>query len=190
MRHRNAALLAFGVLALAQPTRAATVQYTDVLPLTTTNWADVASVPKFDPGLGVLTSVTLELAGHVEGSAAFESLDAQAATVTMNLAAEIEIQRPDLSTLVTVLPLATTVDNVDAFDGVIDFAGASGRSYDDLAGDDTDAFYTTAPGDLALFTGQGMIDLPAIATGASSGSGAGNLILQFGTSASAEVPQW
>ena len=178
-----------GALALAGSASAniATVQYDDTVNLASTNWNDTVSFPQFDPNLGTLLSVTFELGGHVEGSAKFESLDNAPATVTMNLAAEIDLQRPDLSSLVTVLPLAATNDNVLAFDGVIDFLGDSGRTYEDLSGDDMESSVTTDSNDLNLFTGNGTIDLPVSATGASNGSGAGNLILQFATSASASV---
>ena len=178
-----------GALALAGSASAniAIVQYDDTVNLASTNWNDTVSFPQFDPNLGTLLSVTFELGGHVEGSAKFESLDNAPATVTMNLAAEIDLQRPDLSSLVTVLPLAATNDNVLAFDGVIDFLGDSGRTYEDLSGDDMESSVTTDSNDLTLFTGNGTIDLPVSAMGASNGSGAGNLILQFATSASASV---
>ncbi|MEZ4649706.1 MAG: choice-of-anchor E domain-containing protein [Candidatus Eisenbacteria bacterium] len=178
-----------GALALAGAASAdiVNVQYSDTIALGATNWNGTVSFPQFDPVLGTLLSVTFELSGHVEGSAKFESLDASPATVTMNLAAEIDLQRPDLTSLVTVLPLVATNDNVLAFDGVIDFGGDSGRTYEGLSGDDTESSTTMNPADLALFTGNGTIDLPASAIGASTGSGAGNLILQFATSASCDV---
>ena len=84
-----------GALALAGSASAniATVQYDDTVNLASTNWNDTVSFPQFDPNLGTLLSVTFELGGHVEGSAKFESLDNAPATVTMNLAAEIDLQR-------------------------------------------------------------------------------------------------
>jgi hypothetical protein len=105
----------------------------------------------------------------------------------MNLQATITLQRPDLSTLVTVIPLAQTSDFVTAFDGSIDFGGTSGKTYSGLSGDATESNCVTDPADLALFTGTGTIVLPAKAIGTSTGSGAGNLILQFNTSASAQA---
>lgn len=158
------------------------------IPLSSTNWSDTISVPRFDPALGTLQSIEFELSGHVEGSAKFESLDAAPATVTMNLAAEIELQRPDTSVLVVAIPVVSTLDNVLAYDGSTDFLGDSGRTYAGLSGDASETQTSPPPaGDLALFTGLGHIDLPIVATGASTGSGAGNLILQFNTSALAEA---
>ena len=175
------------LIGIAGSALSATVEYTDTVDLTITNWNDSVSFPLFDPALGTLLSVSFDLGGHVEGSARFESLDAAPTTVTMNLAAEIDLQRPDLSSLVTVLPLVATSDDVSAFDGVIDFLPTSGKTYDMLSADDMESSTTTNGTDLALFTGVGSIDLPCSAHGASTGSGAGNLILQFSTSASADV---
>lgn len=188
-------LTIFGVVtivaALGLPARADTIDsisYSDSIPLSTTNWASSVSVPKFNPALGTLLSIDFTLTGYVQGSAKFESLDAQAATITMNLSASVKLHRPDLSVLAVSLPLVSTTDNATAYDGTFDFGGTSGHSYFGLSGSDT---VTTSspppPSDLVLFTGLGNITLPVDATGASNGSGAGNLILQFATDASADV---
>lgn len=178
-----------GVLIAAASVQAATVSHGPYsIALSSTNWTDSISVPQFDPGLGTLTQIDFSLSGHVEGSAKFESLDASPATVDMALKATITLQRPDLSSLVTVIPVANTSDNVAAFDGTMDFGGVSGKTYTGLSGDDVLAFSSPPPlADLALFTGLGSINLPVSATGTSIGSGAGNLITQFLTSASAEA---
>lgn len=158
------------------------------IPLSSTNWSGSINVPLFDPALGTLLGIEFHLEGHVEGTAKFESLDASPATVTMNLAAQIVLQRPDTSVLAVVLPLAQTVDNVPAFDGVIDFGGTSGKTYAGLSADDVDDAVSPPPAsDLVLFTGVGSIVLPVVATGQSNASGAGNLITQFNTSASASA---
>jgi len=171
---------------------AATVQAASIshgpfnIALSSTNWTDSISVPQFNPALGTLTQIELDLGGYVEGAARFESLDASPATVTMNLQAQIELQRPDLSVLGVVIPVASTVDNVSAFDGSIDFGGTSGKTYSNLSGSDSDTFISPPPAsDLVLFTGLGSINLPVKAMGTSFASGAGNLTTLFNTSASA-----
>jgi hypothetical protein len=181
-----AVFASLALLPLSQAT-ADTIMFSDSVALQPTNFNSSVSVPKFNPALGTLTKVIFELSGHVEGQAKFESLDAGATTISMQLAAQVKLQRPDLSSLVVAFPLAMTSDNASAFDGVMDFGGTSGKTYPALAGDDNEMSMTTAPLDLALFTGMGNIMLPVMATGASSGSGAGNLLLQFNTSASSDV---
>jgi len=164
-----------------------TISHTASLPLGTTNWSGTMSIPKFDGTPECLQSVCFQLSGHVEGAAKFESLDAGPATVNMNLQATITLQRPNGSTLVTVIPLANTVDNVTAFDDSIDFGGTSGKTYNGLSGDKVESACTMTGDDMALFSGTGNIDLPVVALGTSNGSGAGNLILQFNTTASSAV---
>lgn len=180
---------AIGVLLVpAAALQADTVSYDDTINLTATNWDSSVTIPLFNPALGTLNSIKFTLEGHVEGSAKFESLDGEPATVLMQLGANIVLKRPDLSTLVVVLPVVNTSDDVSAFDGTADFGGTSGKTYNDLVADKTES--TTSPppvSDLALFTGLGNIILPVTASGASNGSGAGNLLLQFNTAASAKV---
>jgi len=170
---------------MASSALAGTTQHEVILPLASTNWNTAINVPKHDMAEGCLDSVCVELVGHVEGSAAFESQDAAPAAIAMDLAATLTLQRPDLSTLVTTIPVASTIDSVTSFDGVIDFGGTSGKTYAALSGDQTEDSCSSSPADLLLFTGVGNIGLPVDASGTSSGSGAGNLILQFSTSASA-----
>lgn len=191
-RLNSKAMVALAVLAsvtLLPVTQATadTIMFSDSVALQPTNFNSSVTVPKFNPALGTLTKVIFELSGHVEGQAKFESLDASPTMISMQLAAQVKLQRPDLSSLVIALPLAMTMDNASAFDGTMDFGGTSGKTYPALAGDDLEMSMTTAPVDLALFTGPGNIMLPVMATGASSGSGAGNLLLQFSTSASSDV---
>jgi hypothetical protein len=185
VRTLSAGLLVLGLL--AAPVLADQVVYTASIPLSTTNWSQTMSIPKFDQAPCTLDSICFELLGHVEGTAKFESLDAAPTTVTMNLAATIKLNRPNNTPLVTCIPLVQTIDNVTAFDGVIDFGGTSGKTYTGLSGNDTESACVSSPADIALFTGPGNILLPTTAVGSSSGSGAGNLILQFATSASAGV---
>jgi len=165
-----------------------TVEFSDSIGLMTTNWNSMVTVPKFDPSLGTLLSIDFTLNGHVEGTAMYESLDAAASVITLDLQAEIELQRPDNSTIGVVIPVVQVIDNATAHDGMIDFDGSSGGTFPGLMGNDSDTFSSPPPAsDLVDFTGPGTIDLPVIATGASVATGAGNIVSQFNTSASAEV---
>ena len=187
-RAAAAAGTAFLLAVAATPASAASISYSDSIALTTTNWSDSVSIPLFDPSLGTLTSILFELNGTVQGNVQFESLDAAPSTVTTNLQAQIILQRPDLSQLVAVLPVANNVDNVTAFDSVIDFGGTSGKSYLNLMSVAGDSTVSPPPNsDLALFTGVGLINLPVVAFGQSNASGAGNLVVLFNTQAGADV---
>ena len=165
------------------------ITYTGSIPLRSVNWYDCISIPKFDPSLGSLTSIFYILHGHVEGSAAFESTNPMPSTITMNLQAQVSLLRPDSTPLITVLPLAHTVDTVPAYDGTLDYGGTSGKTYANLSADRTDCASTSLAADLALFTGPGNVSLflPVWAEGMSFGSGSGNIYLQFRTKASADA---
>jgi len=180
------ALASSALTASAQQTQ--TVCFTDSIPLQPTNWSNSVSVPKFNPNLGTLQSITFQLTGNVAGTARAESLDASATIVNTSFQASITLLRPDLTPLVIVLPLANFSDSFTAFDGVIDFAGTSGVTHANINVTDTQGFTSPPPiGDLALFTGAGNIVLPVAAQGASTATGAGNLITQFTTDAGADV---
>lgn len=157
-----------------------------------TNWNSSLTIPKFDPALGVLKSIRVDLTGHIQGSARIESHDVAPSTTTVVLEATLSLNRPDGSVLVIAVPRQPFVDNLTPFDGVDDWAGGSGRSHDNITADATESVTSPPPpSDLVLFTGPinnpGTIVLPVTARGTSSASGSGNVISQFITDASAAV---
>ncbi len=180
------ALCLVTALGAVGPAQAGTIFFSDTFAMSTTNWSGQLEIPLFDPSLGTLTGIHFFLEGNVLGNVQFESLDAEPTTVETYLQAEITLSRPDLSTIVVTTPVADNSDDVDAFDGVIDFAGPSGRSYFGLAAYASTGVDSPPPAsDLALFTGVGSIFLPIAAAGTSSATGAGNLITIFNTQAEA-----
>ena len=182
------ALAALAFASLAGSAQADTITYMDSVALQTTNFTSSVSIPLFDASLGTLTGITFTLDGSVQGTAKFESLDAAPATVTTNLGATITLTRPDASTIAVALPVVSASTNVTAFDNVIDFGGTSGRTFADQMASDSDSLMSPPPAsDLTLFTGIGNITLGVGANGNSSATGAGNLITQFATQASANV---
>jgi hypothetical protein len=179
------------VLLLAGTAQAFSVTYNYLGTMHSTNFPPpptFVTLPLFDPSIGILDSVDFSLTATVMGNASFESLDSSPATVTTHLQAQVTVQKPDLSTLAVLLPTVSHSDAVTAFDGVIDFGGTSGKSYTGISG--TDSFFdvfTSLDGALfTMFEGVGNISFPVSAIGASSGSGAGNLVLLFTTNAKAD----
>src|SRR5262245_49539211 len=59
-----------------------------------TNWSKTVNLTQFDPSLGSLNSITLEIEGHILGSIRVESLDAAPSTVTSTLKALITATPP------------------------------------------------------------------------------------------------
>lgn len=165
---------------------AASVSYTATAPLQQTYWSQILTLPQFDSALGTLDSVTLRFTGRVEGSASFESLDADPTTVKMTLGAILTLLRPDSSVILAVSPAASTTDTVSAYDGTMDLTGTSGKTYSGLWATDAQSLYLDAvTNDLSPYIGGGNLSMTATAKGNSFGSGAGNLVLLFRASASA-----
>lgn len=163
---------------------AAEVTYSDSIALTSTNWTEQLAISQFDSALGTLQSVMITLDGGVQGNGNAESLDTGATDVTLNLSAEIEASIMGAS-VGTVLPVVSTTQSLSAFDGGIDFGGTSGFASGTLSGTDSDMNTITSAFDAFIGTGDLIVDV--VAAGTSTGSGAGNLITQFATSAEATV---
>ena len=187
------AFAAAAVLVASAAAQAATVSFgtspastsTLTTGLQTTNFTSSLMLPKFDTTLGTLTSVAIDFAGSVNSTIKFESLDASAATVTGTAAATVTLTRPNNSLIASAVPTNTRSATEAAFDGAIDFAGASGAVFSNVSGTLTVPTVTlSSVSDLALFSGAGSIILPVIGTGSSTVSGPGNVVSQINTQAS------
>jgi hypothetical protein len=160
---------------------------TCTLSLQITNWSRSCSVPRFNPSLGTLESVRFEVSANINSTASVESRDMSATTVTVNVSANVTLFRPDNSTIAAVLPSTTTNTNFTAYDGTTDFAGTSGAVLPNLLASEASTITSTAPADLALFTGVGNITTPVTATGLSSFAGSANLATLVDTQAAASI---
>ena len=59
------------------------------------DWSSAVTIPKFDPSLGVLNSITFRLSGTVQGSAQSENTSTSAGNdITLNLSASLQLFRP------------------------------------------------------------------------------------------------
>jgi hypothetical protein len=146
-----------------------------------TNYNTTLTLNKYN-GPVAIDLVKITFFGIVTGTAKVESLDAQGATINYAVSADIEATGP-ASLSIVVNPVAPGVFNASAFDGSIDFGGTSGFSSGPLSDSDDDSQSFVLPLDIAAFLGAGTFDLFVDADGSSSGSGAGNLLQQFSTSA-------
>jgi hypothetical protein len=154
---------------------------------TATNWDTVLSFDRFDPALGTLTQVEVTLTGAINGDAKYESTDPNATNVTLQLAANVNLQRPNNNDILIVNPATQRMVSPGPYDGTPDFGGSSGGTLFNLTGSDSDTTVLTNPADLALFIGTGQIQLPASARGASSDNGSGNLITEYTVRAEVSV---
>ena len=95
-----------------------------------TDWQRTVTLPRFDPALGELRAVDLTIDARLDGTMGVENLAATAASLTTRLSATVAVARPGAAgaTIGTAQPAVTRTDDVAAFDGTVDHAGASGRT--------------------------------------------------------------
>ncbi len=177
-------ILASSGLATAQ----SQVCYDVQLPEIPTNWSAIATLPKFDTGLGTLQQIDITLASEFHGTIGVESLDNTGTVINSQLSVNASVMRPDMTVLVGGMPMANFSDPLGPFDGTVDFMGSSGALH--LAVNATDSVSTTSF-DTVFFSGPpgnpGTIDFPAMAVGSSTASGGGNVVTQFTVTATANV---
>ena len=185
---RSFTVAALALTAVTSASQAAVISFNDAIaPPERTNYTSSLIFGRFDPGLGRLQSVSFTLSGLVTGNIRVESEDEQPATVTENLQATVTLQRPNSSTLIVAIPVASFTDTFTAYDNVTDFSGTSGVTRNNITGTQDAAAITSTPEDLALFTGTTDIVLPISAAGTSVASGAGNIVSAFTTFAGASA---
>lgn len=174
--------LAVALAASAFAAQAATVAYSASKALATTNWTATLSLPQFDASFGTLTGVMFEYDGMVSTVFKIESLDAAASMITLNSSGALAFSGAFVDTLTAA---GSTNQALGAFDGAIDFAGASGANVGPVVG--SDAGSTAVAGPLGAYIGGGSLSVGVAGTGLSSASGAGNLLAQINTEAGANV---
>ena len=175
-----AVLFAGTVLAVAA--QAGTVSFTDSIANQTTNWTNNLTLSQFNGALGTLTSVQFLYSGNVVSVFRVESLDAAAATVSVNANGTLTFGSPVLQSLI----LANSSSQiVSAFDGTIDFGGTSG--FGPLTVSANGANNVTLLAGLGSFIGAGTYNIGVTAAGSSNATGAGNLIAQINTNAGADI---
>lgn len=142
------------------------------------------SVPKFNLPGQCLTSVCVTLTTQAFGYVGLENFDNFPKTVNSTFAAQIVLQRPDLSNLMTLTPTMSLVFPLASYDGVVDYNGSSGLTATGLSVTSANTVCLTAAPDLALFTGVGVANLPCTAVNTSTQSGANSWT--FGVQVAAE----
>lgn len=156
------------------------------IPASATGWAEDVIIDKFDPDLGLLTGVSFTTTGTLEGTASIESTSLNPGFLLATFSAVIRIFRPGEIIPITQLTPSEQFDfSAAAFDGTVDFDGPSGMTFSGISVSELSSHTSPAPlSDLDLFTGvsggvPGTIVLPVTATGTSTATGVGNLVVQI-----------
>ena len=119
--------LAASIAASSAPASANQTSHSFSFPLQQVPWTGQTQLPYFDPSLGVLTQVTIDVGGTIDGQALLENTNAQAVEATFMPSVWVDTTFPH-----GVIPdLNPAYDSpgtyqLPAFDGVLDFGGTSG----------------------------------------------------------------
>ncbi|MDH3730404.1 MAG: choice-of-anchor E domain-containing protein [Acidimicrobiia bacterium] len=179
----------FAVMGSA-PAHAAEVSFSDTIPIQNTNWNQTVTIMQFDPAQGTLQSVEVTITGELFGSSQVENLDPGGPTTsTLDLGAAISVDGDPGAGSITIStnPTSSNTVTLAAFDGLIDFGGASGATFADLSASETQSQTITDAGVLAGYTGTGTVSLDASGIANSFTIGGGNIAALFDTDAGATV---
>ena len=126
---RRGGLVACGFAALGPGSAGADpIAQTEALPVAPADFSSSLTFSGFDPALGTLTGVNVDLTGNLVGRVSYESREAAPSTFSAGLSGIVSLNRPDDSQIIAVAPSAAISTGLAAFDGTTDFAGASGGS--------------------------------------------------------------
>jgi hypothetical protein len=151
-----------------------------------TGWNNSAAVSQFDPALGALQSVNISISTDLVGSIAAENLGNSSPTVSTTDTVSLTLDLPGGTPTLAAAASASDSMRLGAFDGAVDYSGASGR-IDPLSMPGGLSTTLDSAGDLAAFTGQGETVLPVTATSNATIDGPGNLAAGLLTDAGGTV---
>jgi hypothetical protein len=151
-----------------------------------TGWTKSAQLAQFNPSLGTLTSVDVISTGTLQSEFQFENIDAQPGTINGSISAKVTVSVPGASPLTTNLSASDSF-NAAAYDGTIDFSGASGHDSGLQTHTGSQSVSVNDPSVLQQFEGSGSLTISAQATSTSTASGPGNLLALHSASAGASV---
>ena len=143
-------------IVLTAGANAATVAFTDSYGLATTNWTHSIAASQFDASLGTLNSATFSFTYDIVQTFRAENTGATADTITPVVGANMLFRKSASNLLNTVLTGSSTTFNASAFDGNIDYGGASGLNFGDLTAGET-AYTMITGADLASLIGVGTL---------------------------------
>jgi hypothetical protein len=176
-------LLAASLLALAASgAQAASSTFSDSASAQVPNWSDTLLLPQFNSSLGTLTSVVLTFTGSNSGVLAAENLST-AGTLSLTGSANYTVTSSPWS--FTGSATASQSFAATGYDGIFDYGGTSGHTFNGATGTFTTT--TTLTTGLAGFIGGGDVSFAVGAVGGSAYSGTGAAVVTFAQSADAAL---
>ncbi|KAF3885986.1 MULTISPECIES: choice-of-anchor E domain-containing protein [Nostocales] len=145
------------------------------------------SIQKFKPSWGILNSVKIDFVGDLTGDAGFESRDAKPRTITVDLSGLLQLQTTGGTSIFELDPKQSYKYDVTKFDGILDFAGTSGRTLEGLTTSASGTKTYTDSSFLQSFIGNNNLDFLFTANAKSTVQGSGNITSYVNTYAKASV---
>jgi hypothetical protein len=150
---------------VSPPAPLTTATQTWVLPEQTTGWTASGTIGQFDPALGTLVQVNVTIETDVTGTVEVENTGHRPDSPQTDIAGYIVVAGPNAGDLGDDYAYTTQQPALGAYDGVTDFAGASG-TIETIGTSATGTSAVTDAHDLGAFIGTGTVALTA--TGAAS----------------------
>jgi hypothetical protein len=186
-----AVVAAFGLV--ASTAHADVIDFTDSLPLTTTDWFQTLTVSQFDPTLGTLNSAKVSFSANMLSDMTLDNDNATPSPVVGNVSVQTfgTFAGIDLGLLLAADTGAPTVLAADD-SGDTDLPGDGGADeilVGNLTDNDMIMATLTAPGDLGQFLGAGTISTVNLFTLGGFGvtGGGGNVDVNVNTQAAASL---
>jgi hypothetical protein len=152
----------------------------------TTGGSVQGTVPQFDPSLGTLVSVEIQVEDKLVSVIKIENLESIAATVFSNVTGTSTIGGPSLDLTPTELVLNQSFF-ATAYDGNIDFGGTSGKDYGQQVAGGTNKAILTTPEEIAPYIGTGTVTISERTLSSANATGLANIVLQVNTTVSGRV---
>ncbi len=106
------------------------------IPSTSTDWTDTITLPRFDASQGNLTGVELSFDADMESDISVEHLSTvNPANFSVVVQGNVSVTYSDVDLLADIFFMVG--DEVDTFDGILDYNGTSGRTFPDVTGSDS-----------------------------------------------------
>lgn len=122
----SAFTILFVVALITAPVRAADVTHTTTILEQPVPWSQSAVLPAFDPDLGILRQVEITVSGSAYGSFGLENTSASPASSPLSISTLVFVTLPAGSMAPPNPAFEYVSPTLAAFDGTLDFAGASG----------------------------------------------------------------
>lgn len=139
-----------------------------------TNSSILQALPQFNPALGRLVGIDIQINGRITSQIRAENLDDEAAQIAGTVMGNVQVTGLGLNA--TAQTAANNqLYNAAAFDGNIDYAGGSGVTFAVRTVNGSTTATISNATDLSAYTGTGTINLTVTPRATSSANGGGNL---------------